>query len=218
MLSSVAPDAASKTIQFPNMITPYHLDYVKKNQSTEERRAAKRQKRNNNEVSPADVSRSNSISGPSLLGNGMPELDAKKLPSKKESKRQETAKATEAQQHAATQQTMKMQLGGRSAQRSWMTSSAKPALGIGFPVQMRKPPSAGQTRPVTGSGASGVQMGKRKVPDDFREDGEMGLKIQLRDILLSLENDVKEGKALARAYRKLDSRGGPKSDANVNGS
>ena len=218
MPKSTTSDNASKTIQFPNALAPYYQESVKKNLSAEERRAAKRQKRANNEISPTDASRANSISGPGLLANGVSEIDTKKLPSKKESKRQETAKATEAQQHAATQQTMKMQLGGRSAQRSWMTNSAKPALGMGFPVQNRKPPLGGQARPATGPGGTGAQAGKRKAADDFREDGEMGLKIQLRDILLSLEGDVKEGKALARAYRKLDSRGGPKSDANVNGS
>ena len=218
MPKSAAPSTASKIIQFPNVITPFCQGSAKKCQSAEERRAAKRQKRSNNEDSPIDPSGANSVSGPIFLANGLPEFDIKKPMSKKESKRQETTKATEAQQHAATQQTMKMQLGGRSAQRSWMTSSTtKPAPGMGFQVPVRKPPS--QVRPGTGPGSTGAQTGKRKVPDEFREDGEMGLKIQLRDILLSLEGDeVKEGKALARAYRKLDSRGGSKSDANASGS
>ena len=210
-------DALIQTIQFSDLLKPFLQESAKKKQADEERRLAKRQKRNNIEASPAEASRANSLSAPGLLGDRAPEVDTKKLSSKKELKRQENAKATEAQQHAATQQTMKMQLGGRSAQRSWMTS-AKPAGGTGFPVQSRKPLPAGQTRASSGTGTAGAQTGKRKAQDDFREDGEMGQGIQMRDILLTLESDVKEGKALARAYRKLDTRGGPKPDTNMNGS
>ena len=213
-------DALIETVHISNVLAPYLQESGKKRQSAEERRLAKRQKRSIDEAAPAEASRANSISTSGPLGDQAPEIDTKKLSSKKELKRQENAKATEAQQHAATQQTMKMQLGGRSAQRSWMTNSVKPAGGTGFPVQIRKSVADSQARSATGTGigTAAAQAGKRKAQDELREDREMGHNVQLRDVLLTLERDPKERKALARAYRRLDSKGGPRSETNMNGS
>ena len=151
-----------------------------------------------------------------LLGERAPDVDVKKGITKKEAKRQADAKATEAQQHAATNRTSNMALGfgGGSLfggkKISWLAGKGDQSGSNGFPVPPRVNTSnKGESRNPTlaGSAGAGGQLpsGNRKY-GDFREDKETGAGIQLRDLVSVLETDGKEKKALARAYSKLGVR------------
>lgn len=151
-----------------------------------------------------------------LLGERAPDVEVKKGITKKEAKRQAEAKATEAQQHAATNKTMNMALGlgggalfgGKTI--SWLAGKGDQSSRSGFPVPPRVNTSnKGESRNPAQAGSSGaggqLPSGKRKF-GDFREDKETGAGIQLRDLVSVLEADGKEKKALARAYSKLGLR------------
>ena len=151
-----------------------------------------------------------------LLGERAPDVEVKKGITKKEAKRQADAKATEAQQHAATNKTMNMALGfgGGSLfggkKISWLAGKGDQSGSNGFPVPPRVNTSnKGESRNAALAGSSGaggqLPSGKRKF-GDFREDKETGAGIQLRDLVSVLETDGKEKKALARAYSKLGLR------------
>ena len=120
----------------------------------------------------------------------------KKAPNKKEQKRQAEAKATEAQQHAATNKTTNMALGLKK--KSWMSGGGGGGGSLGLP----RVNTQGLPRPSAANGAGG-QLAPVKKYGDFREDKEHGKGIQLRDLIAVLETDGKDTKALARAYKKL---------------
>ena len=185
--------------------------------SIEEERASKRSKRTVNGLLSGEVSRSGSISGataapgtPGIIGERAPDVDVKKL-SKKDQKKQADSKATEAQQHAATNQTLKMQLGGSfgKKQPSWLTNTKSTPSPSGFPVQSRTNASnqlQGKSASGTGpNGAGGLPQNKRQF-GEFREDKEGGAGIQMRDVVMVLDPDSKEKKALVKAYVRMNSK------------
>ena len=144
------------------------------------------------------------------MGERAPDVDVKKL-SKKDQKKQADSKATEAQQHAATNQTLKMQLGGSfgKKQPSWLTNTKATPSVSGFPIQSRMTSggqshgkSAGGTGP---NGAGGLPQNRRQF-GDFREDKEGGAGIQMRDVVTVLDPESKEKKTLAKAYVRLNSK------------
>ena len=144
---------------------------------------------------------------PATIGERTPDVDLKKG-SKKDQKRQADAKATEAQQHAATNDTMNMQLGTKK-KPSWMTSGRNTTSSGGFPVPSRVNTNLGaQSRPASGTVAngSGVYAPKKTQFGDFREDKETGAGIQMRDVVLVLEPESKEKKSLSKALTKLRSK------------
>ena len=147
-----------------------------------------------------------------LLGERAPDVDTRRSVSKKEQKRQADAKATEAQQHAATNKTMNMALGLGGAlfgkKLSWMTKDS-PSGSNGFPVPSRasfNSQANSRTPNATGPGGSAGQTSGGKAFGEFREDKEFGAGIQMRDVITTLEPDPKEPKTLARAYMKLASK------------
>ncbi|MCJ1284889.1 hypothetical protein MMC26_004226 [Xylographa opegraphella] len=205
------------TIAFPNQTVQILRKFTTIERSIEEERASKRSKRTVNGLLSGDISRSASVSGatpgpgtPGTLGERAPDVDAKKL-SKKDQKKQADSKATEAQQHAATNQTLKMQLGGTfgKKQPSWLTNTKATASASGFPVQSRMVSgSQSHNKSANGAGpngAGGLPQNKRQF-GDFREDKEGGAGIQMRDVVMVLDPEPKEKKTLAKAYVRLSSK------------
>lgn len=124
--------------------------------------------------------------------------------SKKEQKRQAEIKATEAQQHASTTQTMNraLRIGGSLGKKlSWMESSSGSSQSLVLPKVNTgsQGTSKSSSKTVAGSGSQ-LPMGRKY--GEFREDGATGADIQLRDLLSVLESDKKERKALQWAYAK----------------
>ena len=179
----------------------------------EEARAAKRSNRNVNGLLSGEISRAGSVSlgtpgstASGILGERAPDVDSRKASTKKEQRRQADAKATEAQQHATTNSTLKMALGGK--QLSWMTSNASPASTTGFPGPPRvntNQSSQSKLANGPGGGAGALPPGKKQI-GDFREDREGGSGIQMRDVISVLEPEPKEKRTLARAYTRMGSR------------
>ncbi|MCJ1394087.1 hypothetical protein MMC18_006965 [Xylographa bjoerkii] len=205
------------TIAFPNETVQVLRKLTTTERSIEEERASKRSKRTVNGLLSGDASRSGSISGatpapgtPGTIGERAPDVDVKKL-SKKDQKKQADSKATEAQQHAATNQTLKMQLGGSfgKKQPSWLTNTKTPPSSTGFPIQARMASgNQSQSKSASGSGpngAGGLPQNKRQF-GDFREDKEGGAGIQLRDVVMVLDPEPKEKKTLAKAFVRLSSK------------
>ena len=179
----------------------------------EEARAAKRLKRNAEGLLTGDVSRSGSVStpGPSTpgpIGEKAPEPAPQKSLTKKELKKQQDAKVSEAQQHAATNNASNLALGGAfrvgKKKISWMTQKT-PLANPGF-MPPKAAGTAQATRATGGSvgASSAVQSGKWL--GDFREDGENGSGIQLRDVVATLEYELKEKRAISRAMGKMGFR------------
>lgn len=201
------------SITFPNRVIDALRQSSQAERAMEEERILKRARRAANSSQSGGISRADSLppgtpgsSTSGLLGERAPDVDTKKF-SKKDQKRQAEAKATEAQQHAATNKTMNMALGlGGSLGKklSWMSKDT-PSGNSSSPVLSRvNTNTQGLSRSTTtiGVGSSKPLPAGRKF-GQFREDRETGAGIQLRDLILVLEADNKQKKALARAYSRL---------------
>lgn len=198
------------TIAFPNITIQALQKSAQAERAAEEERLAKRRKRAAAAAASGDSSRAGSVApDPSASGAGQkaPEPEAKKAGSKKEQRKKDEAKATEAQQHAATNKTMNMAFNMSSAmggkKLSWMTSGA----GGGSSSISRPSPlntAAKAASKTTGLSASSLPAGRKW--GEFREDKETGAGIQLRDLVSVLEDDGKEKKAVARAYARMNGR------------
>ncbi|KAK4868440.1 hypothetical protein LT330_007162 [Penicillium expansum] len=183
--------------------------FIHRESSQEERRAAKRAKRNSNAILDEAV-RAESVdpigSAPSTpLGERAPMLDKKSV-SKKEAKKMQDSKATEAQQHAQSVETARMALsgGGRSMfgakkSYSWLKPGGKSS---GFSSPSRPTPSTPTAGPEkSGAGESTPSQTQRRL-GIWREDQEKGLGIQVRDVLFMLEADGRATRHVQRGYLK----------------
>lgn len=157
--------------------------------------------------------------------NGAGELaapEAPKMTKKEQMKQAKESKHTEAALHQTTNQTAAMMtLGKKGKKYSWMTGGAaamptnrfaKPgtaapggsgsAGGSGTATPVKREPDAGGPGPVT---TEPVKIAEAKAPEwgDWREDGQEGKGIQVRDWVLVLERDGKEKKALQRCYNRM---------------
>lgn len=187
------------TIAFPNLVAEALHKSAQEERKSEQGRLAKRARRTAAGLAPAEAGASSTgvpgAPGLGLLGERAPEVDTKKAPNKKEQKRQAEAKATEAQQHAATNKTTNMALGLKK--KSWMSGG-----GGGGTSGLPRANTQGLPRTATANGTGGqLPIGRRY--GEFKEDKETGKGIQLRDMIAVLETDGKEKKALARAYTRL---------------
>jgi hypothetical protein len=182
--------------------------FIHRESSQEERRAAKRAKRNSNAILD-EAGRGDSVdpgSAPSTpLGERAPTLDKKSM-SKKEAKKMQDSKATEAQQHAQSVATARMALsgGGRSMfgakkSYSWLKPGGKAS---GFSSPSRPTPSTPTADPEkTGAPESTPSQNQRRL-GIWREDQEKGMGIQVRDILFMLEADGRATRHVQRGYLK----------------
>ncbi|KAL8848359.1 MAG: hypothetical protein Q9221_006608 [Calogaya cf. arnoldii] len=175
----------------------------------EEERLAKRARRAKaeNPDDPTSASGSAGGSGAATPGSIAPDIpiDIKKLPTKKELKRQAESRVSDAAQARATNQSLGMALGG--AKKSWMTGGTA-AVHTNPMLPKVNTNTAGttgasqQSRTVNGVGPGSGLPRMRQF--DLKEDGPKGVGIQLRDLLFVMEKERKEKRALARAYLKLN--------------
>lgn len=204
---------STKTIAFPNKDGKLLAEMQGTERGLEEERQRKRQKRapNDPNTRPGSIAGTPGPGTPGSLGDKMTDTDAaaKKPLTKKELKRQENSRATEAQQHAATNTAASLALGGGRAgptwlkgsgggTKSWMTS--KSTVNTSFAPMPKK--DASTPAKAAAAGGGGQKVGKSF--GDFREDSIEGSGIQLRDMLVAMELDIKEKRALARAYGKIN--------------
>ncbi|KAL1881133.1 hypothetical protein VTK73DRAFT_4810 [Phialemonium thermophilum] len=175
----------------------------------EEARLRKRQRRLNPEVAAA-TSRATSAA-PGTTGSVAPEPEAR-APSKKELKRgAAAARLAEASSTATANQTLQHMIGGfggrkKGKQYAWMTAGAS---GASTPSRVSTPgqESSGTSLAVA---AAKVAENTRLTAEgryrlgNWREDGDKGKGIQLRDWVTALELDGIDIKAIQEAYIKLD--------------
>jgi hypothetical protein len=145
---------------------------------------------------------------PGTPGSIAPEPESK-APSKKESKRSisAAAKLAEASSTASANQTLSALMGGLGGKKkkgktySWMTAGS----GASTPKANSQDSSA-----AVGTPGSRMSEKTRLTADGryrlgtWREDGDKGKNIQLRDWITVLELDGLEVRAIQEAYTKLD--------------
>ena len=201
------------TIAFPNTVVQALQKSALAERAAEEERLAKRRRRAAAAAASSDSSRAGSVApDPSTTGAGQraPDPDPKKSGSKKEQRKKDEAKATEAQQHAATNKTMNMALGLGGAmggkKLSWMTGGG--GGGGGGSSSFSRPNAINPiTRaPSKSTGPPGSSLPAGRKWGEFREDKETGAGIQMRDMVSVLENDGKEKRTLIKAYARMNGR------------
>ncbi|KAL9601517.1 MAG: hypothetical protein Q9219_002469 [cf. Caloplaca sp. 3 TL-2023] len=185
----------------PNPLTAGLRDSFLAERKAEEARLAKRRRKE----AAADNADSNGPSSgtatPGLLGDKAPDIDLKKMPTKKELKKISENRISDAQQLVATSNSLSMALGGKVP--SWMTSAAKPTNPM-LPKANAAGAGASQSTKGGGKGAAGAGSGlPRARVFDFREDGAKGVGIQLRDLVFVLDGERKERRALAKAFARF---------------
>ena len=161
----------------------------------EEDRVKKRERRAA-EAAERSGSASAGGSGAATPADNIPDIDIKKIPSRKELKKSE-AKVSEQQQSLATSSAISMAVGGKRP--AWMTGGA--AASITNPMMKGAKANPGAASQNKNTNAPGKGLEKIRT-FDFREDKEKGFKIELRDLIFIMEKDRKEGKTLAKAYSR----------------
>ncbi|KAL8823661.1 MAG: hypothetical protein Q9191_005659 [Dirinaria sp. TL-2023a] len=194
------------TIAFPNRVAESLRESALQERSWEEERIAKRRRRAATATAAPseDASRAGSVA-PDAAASGAnqraPDPEPKKAGTKKEQRKKEEAKATEAQQHAATNKTMNMALGMGGAlggkKLSWMTGGTG-----GGSTSFSRPTSinAGAKAPSKSAAPVGSSLPAGRKWGEFKETGSG---IEMRDVIAALENDGKEKKAMQKAYTRL---------------
>ncbi|MCJ1263789.1 hypothetical protein MMC22_003659 [Lobaria immixta] len=199
------------SVVFPNPVAEFLRKAALAERAEEEERLAKRARRVSSKASTGDGIKSGNTSvaasapgTPGLLGERAPDVDIKRG-SKKEQKRQAEAKATEAQQHASTTQTMNRALGisgSLGKKLSWMESSSGRSQSPMLPKVNTSAQGASKSSIKTAAG-TGSQLPIGRKYGEFREDKATGAGIQLRDLISVMEADKKERKALQWAYSRF---------------
>ncbi|KAL2036461.1 hypothetical protein N7G274_010829 [Stereocaulon virgatum] len=206
-LTPVSDDHGPATTKiFANPVAKALNKIAQAQRKAEEDRLAKRQRRSAAEGSQAG---SGSVGTSGTPGEVAPAVEVKKTGKGKKAVDTATQKANEAQQHAATMQTMNYAVGLSGAmgkKLSWMNKGAAPVPSNPF---LAKPNTNASNSKAGASNANGVGSGltKERAFGEFREDKEAGAGIQLRDVISALEHDGKERKALQRAYYKQGQAG-----------
>ena len=142
---------------------------------------------------------------PGLLGERAPDVDVKKT-SKKDQKKQAEAKATEAEQHAATNKTMNMALGLKGSlgkKLSWMQKDTSSSFFNDTLISVFNTNNAGSSNAAAQAGRRGPQLPSVRKHGAFREDKEDGSGIQMRDVIMAMEAEDKEKRTLIKALAKL---------------
>ncbi|KAL9100952.1 MAG: hypothetical protein Q9163_003737 [Psora crenata] len=201
LLTPVSNNSLTNTI--PNPIARALQKVTKAERAIEQERLAKRKKR----TEAAEGSRAASVSleasapgTPGALSDVAPDLGPKRSALKNQKK---GGPASDAQAFAASNKAMSIALGLGGAmgkKLSWMKRDTAPTN----PFLPRPNANAQKAAAIPNGVASSLP--KVRGFGEFREDGEGGLGIQLRDMISVLEYDGKGKKALQVAYGKLDHR------------
>ncbi|KAI4119198.1 MAG: hypothetical protein LQ345_000849 [Seirophora villosa] len=202
MSNGVPAPPEHPTLPFNPLTSGLRDSFLAERKAEEERLTKRRRKEAATAASTADTPSSSGAATPGLLGDTPPEMDFKKPPTKKELKKQNENRMSDAQQAKATSGALNMALGGRK-QPSWMTGAAA------------KPTNPMLPKVDTNTGATGGEKGKAGADDmlgkglprvrgfDFREDGKKGVGIQVRDLVFVMDWERKERRALAKAFLRL---------------
>ncbi|KAF7589239.1 hypothetical protein BBP40_004582 [Aspergillus hancockii] len=184
---------------------------MEKDSSSEDSRAAKRAKRSASAIlGESGTTRAESVeipgSGASTpIGEKAPIIDKKGI-SKKEARKLQDAKASEAQQHQQSVETARLatnsmlsgRMFGTKKSYSWLNRGAATNSGFSTPSRVN---------PVTPT-ASSEKTGREPtvVPTKrlgfWREDKDKGSGVQVRDILFMLELDGRGSRHVQKAYSK----------------
>lgn len=211
--TSNSPNPLSSIAAAPNKAARSLREIATSEKGAEEERLAKRARNAATGAHTGEGGRLGSISvgtsrqnTPSLLGERAPDVDTKK-PTKKDQKRQAEAKATEAEQHAATNKTMNMtlDLGGSLGKKlSWMQKDVSSnRSGPLLPSRVNANSQGSSKTSAAQAARRGHQLPSVKKHGEFREDKEDGSGIQVRDVIMALEADDKEKRALVKAHARL---------------
>ncbi|KAG8624834.1 hypothetical protein KVT40_007901 [Elsinoe batatas] len=134
---------------------------------------------------------------------------------KKEREKMAKAGQSEAVMHRAANSTAAMQLGfGKKAKKySWMTGGSGAAAPTNPFAKPSKPSGGESKKEDRGSEVNGEVtkekrgLGKERKFGDWREDGDQGKGVQLRDLVAVMERDGKSKRALELAWLKLEKEG-----------
>jgi hypothetical protein len=175
----------------------------KADRAHEDARLLRRQKRLNPDGAPSS-SRAASAA-PGTPGMAAPETEVKPL-SKKETKKSLNARSQEVST-ASANQTLSTLMGGfggrkKGKQYSWMTAGGS---GASTPKASSQDVGIAQAIPAQkGAEKTSLTADGRYRLGTWREDGEKGKHIQLRDWVTVLEIEGMESRAIQDAYTKLD--------------
>lgn len=200
------PPTPAPGAKLPNEIVTALRSEATKEQAIEEARLKKRQARAAAAAGGDGAQRQGSIA-PGTPGSVAPEVN-EKMPTKKELKKKDQAKVSEAAMHSAANTTTAQFLGGRSMfggkkkTYSWMSGGA--ASGTSTPNRIN-------TQGLSGAAAASGPPPVEKLTVDgvrrlgvWREDKEKGRGIQMRDWTTVLEADGHAMQSLQKAWLKLD--------------
>ena len=165
---------------------------IKEDTREEERRITRRNDRRAKKA--AGEGQALEVAGtPGASGDVAPNIDIKKVAKKGKA----ADNVSQAQQLNALNNTTQMALGGKKMP-SWMSGASK---GPSNPYLAR--PNANLRKETSSNNpGAGKSVAKKSLFGGFKEDGEEGKGIQLRDLILVLEQNVKgmEKRGLQRAY------------------
>ncbi|KAL8805961.1 MAG: hypothetical protein Q9182_001618 [Xanthomendoza sp. 2 TL-2023] len=219
------PPPAPKPFPLNPVTSTLRTSYLAERKAEEDRLAKRaRRAKSDHPDDPTSASGSAGGSGAATPGSAAPDIssiDLKKMPTKKELKRQAESRVSDAAQARATNQSLGMALGG--AKKSWMTGGtatvhSNPMLpkvntNAGAAGASSQPSSKASL--VNGGGGGGGGGGSavaggglpRMRVFDLREDGAKGVGIQLRDLVAVMERERRERRALAKSYLKIAREG-----------
>lgn len=208
-MNNIFSPSSTSTFAPVNPIVQALQQSIKQDRLDEERRLAKRAERKAKKA--GEGSALEGAGTPSSQPEVAPIIDVKKPPKKGRA----ADNVSQAQQLNALNNTTQMALGGKKMP-SWMSGASKGPSNPYLPrpntnANVKKEGASSGGVAANGSGVAGASVngggrgaGARGavVFGDFREDKEDGKGIQLRDLILVLEQNVKgmEQRALQRAY------------------
>ncbi len=203
---SITPDQNAIQISKANTLAQSLRELGRNERDIEEARLRKRQKREGRTADGGSASRTSSVA-PGTPGSTAPEPE--KAPTKKELKsKNAAAKAAELSNAASANRTSAtfLNMFGKKKKYSWMSQSASGASTPNRPglVTQGLPGTPGGGQGTAGAGLLSLTIEGRTRFGSWREDGDKGKGIQMRDLVMTLETDGLDSKALQSAYDKLD--------------
>lgn len=199
---------AAQTLSFQGSLNARLREIEERDRKLEKERQKKREARKRKAAeagegaatTPADSGAETPTAGAAPVEAAAPV----KVSKKEQNKKAKEAQAQEAQSFQSSNITAMHALGGKKNRYSWMTGGAQGSTANRF----AKTGGNGTSTPKAQADAKPAVAAKEKEPKgpswgDWKEDSVDGRGIQLRDLVLVLERDGREKKALQKAVNKL---------------